>query len=511
MSKGEKLVKSGPILTMTGISKEYPGVKALSNVDFDLYSGEIHALMGENGAGKSTLIKLLTGVERPNAGTIMLEGKEIFPKSTQDAQKIGIGTVYQEVNLCPNLSVAENIFVGHEKMRHGLIDWKAVNADAQKIMENLDLEIDVTKTLSCYSVAIQQMVAIARTLEFSSRVLILDEPTSSLDRNEVNKLFEIMRRLKAQGLGIIFITHFIDQVYEVGDRITILRNGELVGSYRAAELPKIQLVAKMIGKEYSEVSTAAKKSAAGGKEAGKPFFRAENVGHTGTISPFSLEIEKGEVVGLTGLLGSGRTEMAQVLFGIDKADTGRIAIDGTDTRISAPIQGIRNGIAFCPEDRKAEGIIGELSIRENIILALQARRGYMKRIPRKEQEELADFYIGLLQIKASSKEQLVRNLSGGNQQKVILARWLATNPRLLILDEPTRGIDIGAKGEIERLVGRLASEEMAILFISSELDETLRSSTRVIVLRDRAVIGELRGEEMNESRVMKMIADEVKV
>lgn len=498
-----------PILTMTGISKEYPGVKALSGVDFYLCSGEIHALMGENGAGKSTLIKLLTGVEKLDTGTITLDGERIYPKSTQDAQKIGIGAVYQEVNLCQNLSVAENIFVGHEKMKHRLIDWKAIHTDAQKIMESLDLKIDVGKTLSCYSVAIQQMVAIARTLEFSSKVLILDEPTSSLDKNEVNKLFEIMRRLKAQGLGIIFITHFIDQTYEVSDRITILRNGELVGHYKTEELPKVQLVAKMIGKEYGEISEFTPKTADRVRQAEAPFFRAENVGRAGSILPFSLDLCKGEVVGLTGLLGSGRTEMAQVLFGIDKSDSGKMEIDGKETRISTPIQGIRNGFALCPEDRKAEGIVGDLSIRENIILALQARRGYMKKLSKKDQDELTDFYIRLLRIKSSSEEQLVKNLSGGNQQKVILARWLATKPRLLILDEPTRGIDIGTKGEIEKLVGQLSSQNMAIIFISSELDETLRTSTRMVVLRDRKVIGELRGDKMDESKVMQMIADEV--
>ena len=502
-------MEAEPILTMAGICKSYPGVRALSNVDFDLMPGEIHALVGENGAGKSTLIKILTGVEKLDSGRITLEGKDILPKSTQDAQKLGIGTVYQEINLCPNLTVAENIFIGKEKTKHGKIDWKSLYADARRTMKGLNLDIDVQKPLNSYSVAVQQMVAIARTLEFSSKVLILDEPTSSLDQNEANKLFEIMRQLRDRGLGILFITHFIDQVYEVSDRITILRNGGLVGHYRTRDLPKVQMVAKMIGKDYSDLVAMDRTARPEQEAAGKPFLRAEKLGRRGDIAPFDLAVGKGEVIGLTGLLGSGRTELAQLLFGIRRADTGRLVLNGKEIKIAKPIDGIRNGFAYCPEDRKAQGVIGELTVRENIIMALQASRGHLKRISRKEQEAIADRYIKALNIKASSQEQLVRNLSGGNQQKVILARWLATDPELLILDEPTRGIDIGAKSEIQKLVRRLAKNDIAILFISSEVDETLRCSTRLVVLRDKKVVGELRGEDMNENRVMRMIAEEV--
>lgn len=498
---------SDVVLEMKNISKFFPGVRALSDVDFNLRRGEIHALMGENGAGKSTLIKVLTGVYEIDEGSIILRGQNIKISSTQEAQNLGISTVYQEVNLCSNLTVAENIYIGREPKKNGRIDWKKVNSDADKLLqERLNLKIDVKKALNNYSVAVQQMVAIARAVDISQGILILDEPTSSLDDNEVKQLFKIMRKFREEGMSIIFVTHFLDQVYEVSDRITVLRNGELVGTYDADELPRIELVSKMIGKDYSEIekNTKSKKETENVKR--ENFIETDNFGRTGTINPFNIEIKKGEILGFAGLLGSGRSECARTIFGIDKSTSGKIAINGKKYSYIYPQKAIEEGLGFCPEDRKVEGIVGDLTIRENIVLALQANRGIFKYLPMKKQQEISKKYIELLKIKAPSMEQKINNLSGGNQQKVILARWLATEPELLILDEPTRGIDIGAKGEITELILKLAKDGMTILFISSELPEIIKCCDRVIILRDRNVIGELTGDEIEEANIMKTIA-----
>jgi galactofuranose transport system ATP-binding protein len=495
------------LLEMKGIYKTFPGVKALLNVDFKLRCGEIHALMGENGAGKSTLVKVLTGVEKLDKGEIILDNKSIQPATTEEAQKCGISTVYQEINLCPNLSVAENLFLGREIMKKGRIDWRTINERTQKILDGFGIEIDVTQTLDNYSVAIQQMVAIARAVDISAKVLILDEPTSSLDAAESKKLFDIMNKLKKDGISIIFITHFLDEVYKVADRITVLRNGELVGEYKTEELPKVQLIGKMIGKEFDNFEVAKNKDKKTTEDSGKKtFLKVEALENSGTIFPFDLTINKGEVVGFVGLLGSGRTEMARLLFGADRADGGTLSINGEKVVLSSPLDAINKNIAFCSENRKTEGIVDKLSIRENIILALQAKKGIRVYISKKEQEEIANKYIELLNIKATSCEQLVGNLSGGNQQKVMLARWLVTNPELLILDEPTRGIDVGAKAEIQNNILKLAESGMAVVFISSEIDETLRCCNRAAVLRDRRKITEISGEHMDEQYIMKTIA-----
>lgn len=497
------------LLTMKNICKYFTGVKALINVDFTLRQGEIHALMGENGAGKSTLIKVLTGVEKLDEGEIRLLGEKVQPKSTHEAQGIGISTVYQEVNLCSNLSVAENIFIGREPMKFGKIAWKEMHKRAKMALEKLDVEIDVTQTLDSYSVAIQQMVAIARAVDVDAKVLILDEPTSSLDKKEVEKLFSIMTKLKGEGIGIVFVTHFLDQVYAVCDRITVLRNGEFVGEYQTKELPKVNLVAKMIGKDYEELNAAIKGKE--DKENKKDFIQdvfleAKGLAKKTEIDPYDVTIYKGEVLGLAGLLGSGRTEMARLLFGATKPDEGEIYIEGTKKNIITPLQAIKSEIAYCPENRKADGIIPDLSVRENIILALQSKRGWMKYIKRSEQEKIADDYINLLSIKTSSAEKMVKELSGGNQQKVILARWLLTQPKLLILDEPTRGIDIGTKTEIQKLVIEFANQGMSVIFISSELDEMLRTCSRMVVLRDRVKIAELTEDELETNVIMNTIA-----
>lgn len=497
-----------PLLEMRGISKSFLGVKALREVDFTLRRGEIHALMGENGAGKSTLIKVLTGVYPRDGGRILFEGRELAPGSPQEAQAAGISTVYQEVNLIPGLSVAENIFLGRQPRRWGRINWKAINRRAGEALGRLGLKLDVTQPLSSHSIAIQQMVAIARALDISARLLILDEPTSSLDAQEAASLFAVMRRLKAEGLGIVFVTHFLEQVYEVADRITVLRNGRLVGEYETARLPRLELIGRMIGREAGEVSQmSAQRAPEEPAQARTPFLSARGLWRKNAIEPFDLDLAEGEVVGLAGLLGSGRTELARLLFGVDQPGGGSLAIDGRPARLRAPSQAIARGFGFCPEDRKADGIIPDLSIRENIILVLQARRGWLRRLPRRRQLELADRYIKALRIATPNADKPIKLLSGGNQQKVILARWLAAQPRLLILDEPTRGIDVGAKFEIARLIESLRREGMTLLLISSELEEVVQSSQRVVVLRDRRKLGELAGAQIDESTIMSTIAN----
>ena len=495
------------IVTMKGIYKSFPGVHALEDVDFTLGRGEIHALVGENGAGKSTLIKVLTGVERPDKGTITLDGKEVSIRSPQHAQEMGISTVYQEVNLCPNLTIAENILIGREPMKWGSIDWKTMNSMARQILHGLDIDIDVTQTLGSCSVAIQQMAAIARSFEISSaRILILDEPTSSLTTHETDQLFGVMRKLKSEGMAIIFITHFLDQVYEVTDRITVLRNGKLVGTYTTATLPRLELITKMIGRTLFEFDDMTKLKLESRQHIkGDALLQAKGLGRSGSIQPFDLELHAGEVVGLAGLLGSGRTEIAQLLFGIDKPDSGTITMDGKALKNFSPFSSIERGVALCPEDRKVAGIVADLTVRENIILAMQASLGWFKHLSLQKQYEIADKYIKLLNISTPSADQPVKNLSGGNQQKVILARWLATNPRLLILDEPTRGIDVGTKAEIQKLVLSLAEEGKSCMFISSELEEVLRTSHRIVVLRDQEKIAEYTGE-VGEHKIMESIA-----
>ncbi len=498
------------ILSMQGITKAFPGVIALDDVDFALRKGEVHALMGENGAGKSTLIKVLTGVEHPDSGIIDLAGKLVQVRSPQHSLELGISTVYQEVNLCTNITVAENILLGHEPYRFGSIDWRKMNALAQQALKRLDIDIDVSRPLGNYSLAIQQMVAIARSLEIASaKILILDEPTSSLDANETNLLFDVMRKLKGEGIGIIFITHFLDQVYRVADRITVLRNGKLVGTYDTASLPRIELVAKMLGRsmtELDEVSKAKVKSEQ--KKNAECRLEAKALGLTGTLEPVDLELHVGEVLGIAGLLGSGRTEMANLLFGVDTPDTGSLVMSGKQIKRFSPHESLKNKIALCPEDRKAEGVVGDLTIRENIILALQARFGWFRYLNTQKQNEIAQRYIQLLGIATPSPEQLARNLSGGNQQKLILARWLATNPEVLILDEPTRGIDVGAKAEIQKLVLDLAEEGKSCVFISSELEEVLRISHRIVVMRDRKKAAEYSGD-MNDQTIMQTMAGSV--
>jgi monosaccharide-transporting ATPase len=494
------------LLNMKGITKSFPGVIALEDVDFSLRRGEVHSLVGENGAGKSTLIKVLTGVEHHEAGSIELEGEPVQVRSPQHSQELGISTVYQEVNLCTNLSVAENIVLGHEPHRFGSIYWRKMNRLASQALKRLEIDIDVSRPLRNYSLAIQQMVAIARSLEFTSaKILILDEPTSSLAVHETNLLFDVMRKLKDEGIGIIFITHFLDQVYEISDRITVLRNGKLVGTYEAASIPLVELIAKMLGRSITDLDAVIKsKVEHEQKKSGERVLEAKGLGRTGALEPVDLELGVSEVLGLAGLLGSGRTEVANLLFGIDKPDSGSLTLKGEEIEKFSPLESLNNGLALCPEDRKAEGIVGDLTIRENIILALQARYGWFKFLGPEKQNEIARNYVKLLGIVTPSPEQLAKNLSGGNQQKLILARWLATNPQVLILDEPTRGIDVGAKAEIQKLVLDLADEGKSCVFISSELEEVLRVSDRVVVMRDHEKAAEYSGDVDDQTIIQTM-------
>ena len=452
------------------------------------------------------LVKVLTGVYPRDGGTVFLNGKAINPKTPKDAQDCGISTVYQEVNLCSNLTVAENIFIGREPRKFGMIDWKTINQRAAELLAKLDVHIDVTKTLDNYSVALQQMIAIARAVDVDAKILILDEPTSSLNEEETAHLFKIMRQLQKQGLGIIFISHFLDQIYEICDHITVLRNGELVGAYETAKLPRLELIAKMVGKDLNEVKDMdnfAEKSV----PSDEVFLDAKGIGAVGKLNEVDVQIHKGEVIGFAGLLGSGRTETAELLFGINEINKGSLSINGKKLHLKNPMNAMEQKIGFCPEDRKLSGIIGDLSVRENIILAMQAKDGILRHIPYEEQVKIADDCIKLLRIKVSSREQLVKNLSGGNQQKVIIARWLATQPDLLILDEPTRGIDVGTKTEIQKMAISLAKKKgMAVVFISSEMDEMVRTCTKLVVMRDRRKVAELTGSDISSDGVMKAIA-----
>ena len=490
------------LLTMRKISKYFPGVRALQNVDFTLHKGEIHALMGENGAGKSTLIKVLTGVYEKDAGEICIEGTPVTIHSPQEAQDKGISTVYQEITLCPNLTVAENMFIGRNKK--SIIDWREMEQKAGKLLEDLGIPARPKQELAACSLAVQQMVAIARAVDADCKVLILDEPTSSLDEKEVEMLFSLMRDLRDKGVGIIFVTHFLEQVYAVSDRITVLRNGELVGDFEAANLPQVELVSKMMGKELESLSDLEKDKTSESVN-GEAYYEAEDLSSS-EAKPFNFRIAKGEVNGFTGLLGSGRSESVRAIFAADRVTGGKVTINGKHVNITKPIQAMKAGIGYLPEDRKRDGIIADLSVRENIILALQVMKGFFRPMSRSETEKFAEEYIKALEIKTASLDTPIKSLSGGNQQKVILARWLLTHPQYLILDEPTRGIDVGTKTEIQRLVLKLAEEGMSITFISSEIEEMLRTCSRLIVMRDRRIVGELTGNELTQSHVMYTIA-----
>jgi galactofuranose transport system ATP-binding protein len=502
MDQGPDLAPA--LLEVRGLSKSFGTLQALQGVDFTLRAGEIHALLGENGAGKSTLIKVVTGVFPRDAGIVRLGGVEVAPRSAKAALDAGIATVYQEVNLLPNLSVAQNLFLGRQPTRFGVVLEREMRRRAEALLAEFGLDIDVAAPLGQFSVAIQHVTAIARAVDLSARVLILDEPTASLDRHEVEVLFKVMRQLAGRGIGIVFVSHFLDQVYEISDRITVLRNGRLIGERETASLPRLELIRMMLGRELAE--TTSERAAARPQQAREVCASFEGYGKAGYLAPFDLELRHGEVVGLAGLLGSGRTETARLVFGAERADSGLAKVEGEPVRLHSPRDAARYGFGYCPEERKTEGIIADLTVRENIVLALQARRGLHRPLSRSEQDEIAARFVKLLDIRPPDPERPIGLLSGGNQQKVLLARWLATSPRLLVLDEPTRGIDVGAHAEIIRLIRDLCDKGLALLVISSELDEIITYSDRVIVLRDRAHVDELQGDAIEVSNILAAIA-----
>ena len=495
------------VLEMRDISKNFTGVRALSHVDFTLRKGEIHALMGENGAGKSTLIKVLTGVHEFESGSIHMNGenKDIINHSPQEAQANGISTVYQEVNLCPNLTVAENLFIGREpRNKVGMINWKEMNARSAKLLESLNINVPPTQMLDECSVAIQQMIAIARAVDMKCKVLILDEPTSSLDDEEVEKLFVLMRRLREEGVGIIFVTHFLEQVYAVCDRITVLRNGELVGEYETKDLPRVMLVAKMMGKDFDDLADIKGDRKDKKVFSETPVIEAEGIGHKGTIRPFDLKINKGEVIGLTGLLGSGRSELVRSIYGADKADSGTLKVNGKEVKINSPLDAMKLGMAYLPEDRKKDGLCTKLSIRHNIALPnLDLICGKGGVINTKVEEELCDKAVADLTIKTPNLDVDAGTLSGGNQQKVVVGKWLARNSRVVIFDEPTRGIDVGAKVEIYQLMNQLKKQGIAVMFVSSEMPEVMGVADRIIVMCDGRITGEVMAKETTQNDILK--------
>src|SRR5256714_136432 len=499
-----------PLLRMEGIRKLFSVVVALDGVDVTVERGEVHALVGENGAGKSTLIKILTGAYRRDGGRVMLDGREVNFRSPEDAQGHGVVAVYQEVNLLAYRTVAENIFLGREPRRFGLIDWNRMNADAGAILERLGLDIDPRAPLGSLNLALRQMVAIARGVSFGARVVVLDEPTSSLTEHEVSILYDVIRRLKAEGVGVVYISHRFDELYAVCDRVTVLRDGKFVATRPLAGLEKIDLVCLMLGKQREELqrrgATAFGEHHAEKKETA-PLLRAENLTRGRKLDHVTVEAGRGEIVGMAGLLGSGRTETARAIFGADAVDEGRVYLEGRALDVRSPGDAIDAGLAFLTEDRKAEGIIPELSVRENLTLAALPEMSKMGVVSRAKQNEVVESYMRRLGIKASSAEQKIRELSGGNQQKVLLARWLCKNPKFLILDEPTRGIDIGAKGEIQSLINELAASGLSVLMISSELEELVEGSSRVVDMRDGRSVAELRGGEISQDKIIHAMAE----
>lgn len=495
---------NGEILAeLIGVGKKFPGVTALEGVNFSLRAGEIRALMGENGAGKSTLIKVLTGVYAPDSGSLKIAGRPAAPRSPTEAQALGVSTVYQELNLPPNLSVAESISLGDEARTFGLIRRRDMEERARRVLARLGVEVDVRRPVGELSAAHQQLTAIARALDRRAKLLILDEPTSSLDQREARELLALLKRLGREGLGIILVTHFLDQVYEAADSITVMRNGQKVGDWAIQDLPKPALVSQMLGRDLEESSD---RRASQGQKA-PVSFAVEGLALSGVMEEVSFSVGQGETVGLCGLLGSGRTETLQMIFGARPADRGRITQDGSSFRVKSPRQAVRRGMGFCPEDRRAEGIFPGLSVRQNILIILQAKRGILRLLSPAAVREAVDRSIAELRIKVSDPSQPIEGLSGGNQQKAILARWLSADPKLMLLDEPTRGIDIGSKEEIRRKISELNQSGMSIVASSSELEEVVAMSHRVVVLRDRRQAGEVSGEGLNEPALMALIAE----
>jgi monosaccharide-transporting ATPase len=495
-----------PLLSMQGINKQFLGVPALREARLEVARGEVHALIGQNGAGKSTLIKVLTGVYTKDSGRIEFDGSEVAFSSPHAAQLAGLSTIYQEVNLVPFRSVAENVFLNREPKRFGFIDWGRMNREAATILRRLDIDVDVTRPMYDYSIATQQMTALARALSTAAKLVIMDEPTSALAEQEVQTLFRVIRRLKSEGISVVFVSHRLDELYAVCDRVTVMRDGRTIEESPMAEISRYELVSKMLGRELAAELAQRRADEGGPADDRQPVLEAVDLRRGRVLDGVSLSIRPGEIVGLAGLLGSGRSETARVIFGADPHDAGTITVDGTPRHFKSPRDAVEHGIGFASEDRKTEGIIPQLSVRENLTLALLPGLRRHGIVDRKRQAETVDRFIKAIDIKCSSPEQPVRELSGGNQQKVLLARWLCTDPKLLIVDEPTRGIDVGAKRDIQVLVRQLADDGLAVLLISSELEEIIADSNRVVALRDGRSVSELTGDQITEDALMQAMA-----
>jgi ribose transport system ATP-binding protein len=503
-------MQQDPILELRRGTKRFPGVLALDDVSFQLMPGEVHALVGENGAGKSTLIKVLTGLYSPDEGQIFYAGEEVHFASPGASQAAGISTIYQEVNLIPLLSVAQNVFLGREPRRFlNLIDVPRMNREASEVLTRYGIEADVTAPLNTLSLGLQQMVAIARAVSIEARVVIMDEPTSSLEAREVETLFGVIRQLREDGIGVIYVSHRMDELYAICDTVTVLRDGKLVKTSPLADLTKLELVSLMLGRDLEEVREAGATSFSEEEHAtgSEPVLEAQNLVQFPLLKDVSVDVRPGEIVGFAGLLGAGRTETAKAIFGAEHIDSGSVKVDGKEIRTGSPASAIRAGVAFLPEDRKSEGIIPDLSVRANIVAAALPRLSRGGLVSDKAQEEIVERFMRDLGIKASGPDQPVRELSGGNQQKVLLARWLCMDPKVLILDEPTRGIDVGAKAEVQKLIDNLARDGLGVVFISSELEEVVEGSDRAVALKEGAIVGVLSGDELNENRLMALLAE----
>ncbi len=494
-----------PLLTMRGIDKQFGGVPALRQASLVVEPGEVHALIGQNGAGKSTMIKILTGYYQRDVGEIEFDGRPVSFNAPKEAQAAGISTIYQEINLVPYRSVTENICLGREKKVFGLLDWRAMHREAEELLSRFNMRgIDVRRPLMDYPTAVQQMVAIARAIGFSARLVIMDEPTSSLDDQEVSVLFEVIRQLKASGVSVIFVSHKLDELYAVCDRVTIMRDGRTVLVSEMDKVSKLDLVTTMLGRELSQALHAGKQGSGIPSET-PSLLSVDHVARGRMVRDVTFDVRPGEIVGLAGLLGSGRTESVRMVFGADKPEKGEVRFGGR-TGISGPAEAIEAGMGYCSEDRKLEGIIPGLSVRENMVLALMPKLSKNGIIDESRSKAIADEFVKRLGVRCASPEQPIRELSGGNQQKVLLARWLCMNPKLLILDEPTRGIDVGAKAEILSLVRELAGRGLGVLMISSELEEVVEAASRIFVLRDGVTVTELEGENVSEDSVMAAMA-----
>ncbi len=482
------------------MSKAFPGVQALLDVDLDLRAGEVHALVGENGAGKSTLMKIVAGVYRPDGGSVQLAGQPVLNESPRQALERGISMIHQELNLAPNLSVAENVFLGRAPTRGGLIDWRRLYANAEALAARLGIELDVRARVEELSVARQQMVEIAKALSLDARVIIMDEPTSALTERETEALFDIIDRLRRQGVAVVYISHRLDEIFRVADRVTVLRDGRLVGTLPIAESTQQQLIGMMVGRELTTLFPKAP------LEIGEAVLEVRQLRRDGVLDDINFVLRRREILGLAGLVGAGRTELVRVLFGADRLDGGQILIEGRPVRIRGPRDAIRLGLGFVTEDRKLQGLVMGMTVRENETLASLAQVSRLGFLDLARERALAKRLVDQLGVRTPGVEQEVANLSGGNQQKVVIAKWLATRPRILILDEPTRGIDVAAKAEVHALMSQLARDGVSILMISSELPEILGMSDRILVMRQGRLTGEFTREQASQEAILACAA-----